>query len=304
MPSIGYINNNKLNNQILQNKKEKLFQNKINTIKTLSFQAREALKQYIVTTNPSDLDIYYSKIQSLENSINQIDFQKEQNVYELFQIWSEYVNKKIMGINKLSRSQYTINDIIKEINTQKGKNYFDIFRIKIDTFIKTEEYLLKGRKEIFSESIDTSKNISSKDVIQNVHWVDHTHIVIVKAKELLVYALNIETGARGYLITGNKTFLEPYEHSVKIFFTKLRELKQTVSDNPEQVSALKVMNIHMKEWLDNVIKPLINIRAKISDLAAEQNVLDNLMDEKEKNLFNNLNKELDKTINNKKGTNI
>lgn len=299
-----YYKSSTLQNSIIENQSIKLFKEKVSKVKLLTLQAREALKQYILSAKQSDLDIYYSKVQSIENSINQIKFQNELDIHILFQKWTEYAHEKIISIAKLSKSEYSINDIITEINTQKGKNYFDIFRIKIDSFIETEEYLLKGRKENFEASIAANRAILIDEVKLNARWVEHTHKVIINAKDLLIYALNIETGARGYLITGNKKFLEPYEGSVKIFFEHLRELKKTVSDNQEQVSALRVISEHMEQWLNNILKPLIDKRTKIGDLEAEQNILNNLMDKKEKKLFSDLNNELNKALKDIKGRDI
>src|SRR4051794_14694568 len=70
-------------------------------------------------------------------------------------------------------------------------------------------------------------------------WVDHTDQVIAKANTLLKLLVDGETGMRGYLITGEPVFLEPYhveEKGVGLAFEGLIDL---VSDNPPQVERLR-----------------------------------------------------------------
>ena len=62
----------------------------------------------------------------------------------------------------------------------------------------------------------------------------HTQVVISKSNEVLLDVLNIETGFRGYLISGNKVFLEPYELSKTKVNANLDTLEVLIKDNPNQ----------------------------------------------------------------------
>src|ERR1700749_3308469 len=42
-------------------------------------------------------------------------------------------------------------------------------------------------------------------------WVDHTHQVIGKLNELTSLQADMESSTRGYVITGDETFLAPYQ---------------------------------------------------------------------------------------------
>ena len=50
-----------------------------------------------------------------------------------------------------------------------------------------------------------------RDVVQTGRLVTHTEEVIAKINELLATADDIETGSRGYLLTADERFLEPYD---------------------------------------------------------------------------------------------
>jgi len=68
----------------------------------------------------------------------------------------------------------------------------------------------------------------------------HTFEVIHSANELLMALLNAETGQRGYLLTGNKAFLEPYSTGCASIKGHLQELRQFTSGSAayKQLDAL------------------------------------------------------------------
>lgn len=57
---------------------------------------------------------------------------------------------------------------------------------------------------------------------------------INKSNEVLLDILNIETGTRGYLITGDETFLEPYNTSVISIKSNLEKLEEIYKGNADQ----------------------------------------------------------------------
>ena len=67
-------------------------------------------------------------------------------------------------------------------------------------------------------------------------WVNHTSNVISKGRGLLSNMVDMETGMRGYLVAGRDEFLAPYHSGQQAFNKDIGALKQTVNDNPRQVS--------------------------------------------------------------------
>ncbi len=68
--------------------------------------------------------------------------------------------------------------------------------------------------------------------------VDHTEKVLLHIRKLMLTAVDNETGARGYVITGKQVFLEPLLESEKIFSEELKTMGQMVADNPGQLRLL------------------------------------------------------------------
>jgi methyl-accepting chemotaxis protein len=69
---------------------------------------------------------------------------------------------------------------------------------------------------------------------QTSYWVAHTHLVLEHLASVMSLLKDTETGQRGYVITGDPAFLEPYESAVGTIGTTLKELRALTSDNPAQ----------------------------------------------------------------------
>ncbi len=77
-----------------------------------------------------------------------------------------------------------------------------------------------------------------REVATNVEWVSHTHEVLAKLEAALSSLEDAETGQRGYLLTGEPAYLEPYRDAVSRFPVQLAELRQLTLDNPAQTARL------------------------------------------------------------------
>lgn len=79
-------------------------------------------------------------------------------------------------------------------------------------------------------------------------WVEHTDEVIAQAHEAQKLLIDMETGVRGYLITANRDFLEPYERAAPRVSPSLEELRRQVSDNPGQVRRIDEVESLYGQW--------------------------------------------------------
>lgn len=74
--------------------------------------------------------------------------------------------------------------------------------------------------------------------------------------------VDMETGQRGFIITGKEHFLEPFNIASKAIFVEIEELKEKVSDNPVQVARLERIEQKIHEWLKTAGEPEIAARRK------------------------------------------
>jgi PAS domain S-box-containing protein len=80
-----------------------------------------------------------------------------------------------------------------------------------------------------------------------IKWVDHTNEVLRKSDNVLIDVLNIETGSRGYVLTGNEIFLESYNYSLSTIYKNISELKELTNDNPQQQKRIDILIKDVKE---------------------------------------------------------
>jgi CHASE3 domain sensor protein len=71
-------------------------------------------------------------------------------------------------------------------------------------------------------------------LIETERWVAHTHQVRIELADLLSIMKDAESGQRGYLITGEESYLEPYKAAVVAVKSALADVKKLTSDNPNQ----------------------------------------------------------------------
>src|SRR3954451_1494161 len=71
-------------------------------------------------------------------------------------------------------------------------------------------------------------------LLSTARWVDHTDEVIGQAHYAQSLLLDMETGVRGYLVTGSKPFLEPYTRANSQVDAAFGRLRRLATDNPAQ----------------------------------------------------------------------
>ncbi len=95
---------------------------------------------------------------------------------------------------------------------------------------------------------------STSKLIDSAEWVRHTNEVLKGLDELLSGMKDAETGQRGYVITGEARYLEPYQGAREVVDQKQKSLRELTADNPIQQQRLAA------------IEPLVNSKfAELQD---------------------------------------
>ncbi len=95
-------------------------------------------------------------------------------------------------------------------------------------------------------------------------WVTHTQKVITSASEIEKLIIDLETGERGFLITGKEAFLQPYTNAQEKLTQKISATKDLVSDNPSQVTKIEEIENLINEWLEKAARLEINTRKQVA----------------------------------------
>ena len=105
--------------------------------------------------------------------------------------------------------------------------------------------------------------------------VAHTNDVKAQLQALLASLIDAETGERGYIITGNDSYLEPYTRGVAATATEIERVRQLTADNREQQIDLDRVAADTQVKLDELAKA-IQARRENGFEAAQAVVLTNL----------------------------
>src|SRR5262245_4145831 len=68
---------------------------------------------------------------------------------------------------------------------------------------------------------------------ESVRWVQHTFHVLQKVDALTSALVDAETGQRGFLLTGESAYLDPYRRAVPQVMPTFEELRAATSDNAD-----------------------------------------------------------------------
>ncbi|WP_085665153.1 MULTISPECIES: response regulator [Pseudomonas] len=104
-------------------------------------------------------------------------------------------------------------------------------------------------------------------LLSALQWVEHTDRVIGNANETVKLSIDMETGMRGFLITGDERFLDPYEVAKPRIFGSLQSLRGMVEDNPQQVERIDRLIALQQAW-NTFGSEMINLRRSQGDYRA------------------------------------
>ncbi|WP_375504449.1 response regulator [uncultured Nostoc sp.] len=113
---------------------------------------------------------------------------------------------------------------------------------------------------------------STNELIETSRQESHTYQVLSQLEDLNLQVTNAETGQRGYILTGEQRYLEPYNDAIQVLNQKVNELQRLTADNPKQQSRLDILQSLIDQKLAE-LKETIDLRQNQSFDAAQKVVL-------------------------------
>ena len=90
---------------------------------------------------------------------------------------------------------------------------------------------------------------NTRIVKDNTATVVHTHEVIMSLSNMMGLIRDAETGQRGFIITGDEDYLEPYNNAIIKIKESHEDVKKRISDNPAQLIRLQKSNDYITRKL-------------------------------------------------------
>ncbi|MBG6222282.1 MULTISPECIES: methyl-accepting chemotaxis protein [unclassified Janthinobacterium] len=91
----------------------------------------------------------------------------------------------------------------------------------------------------------------------------HTYQVLAENSAILESLINMETGQRGYVITGEEASLDSYKEGQAAFGTHLAAARALTSDSPAQQERLAKLDAAKQAWLAAALDPVIAMRRTV-----------------------------------------
>jgi PAS domain S-box-containing protein len=83
----------------------------------------------------------------------------------------------------------------------------------------------------------------------SLHLVDHTDQVIANARQAMRYMVDMESSARGFELTGDPKFLQPFHSAESQLPASVDALAQLTTDNPAQQSRIRDIRTLDENWI-------------------------------------------------------
>ena len=104
-------------------------------------------------------------------------------------------------------------------------------------------------------------------------WREHTYEVLNALDNTVGQFSDAETGQRGYLLSGEDAYLEPYRAAIKNIHQTVGELKSLTSDNPHQQKRIQMLEPLVEKKLGE-LQRTIDLRKNDGSAAANKVVLE------------------------------
>jgi CHASE3 domain sensor protein len=87
---------------------------------------------------------------------------------------------------------------------------------------------------------------------ESADWVSHSHRVLGELENVLSLMKDAESGQRGFIITGDERYLEPYNAALRQIDAQVAQLGELISDNAAQTGRLQILKNHIRDRRDEL----------------------------------------------------
>ncbi len=101
-------------------------------------------------------------------------------------------------------------------------------------------------------------------MIESSKWVNHTYEVIRVAEGVQADMIDMETGQRGFMVTGEDEYLEPYKNGISVIASHVAKGQELTSDNPTQKDRWQAILDLKERWLSEVAEVEITARREVT----------------------------------------
>ncbi|HEY1096727.1 MAG TPA: CHASE3 domain-containing protein, partial [Alphaproteobacteria bacterium] len=103
---------------------------------------------------------------------------------------------------------------------------------------------------------------NTRSLIDGNRQVAHTHEVLLALSDILSIMKDAETGQRGYVLTGEERYLEPYRQALARIAERVNDAAELTRDNQTQQERIPAVKAHINAKLSELNQTIALRRAK------------------------------------------
>jgi PAS domain S-box-containing protein len=107
---------------------------------------------------------------------------------------------------------------------------------------------------------------------EHTAWVEHTHEVLSSLELLLAAVTDSETAERGFVITGDDKYLDPYRQSSQVVAVRLKRLRELTADSALQRERMDRVEPLVTDRISN-LRAVIELRTTEGFAAAQSEIM-------------------------------
>ncbi|MCG8566488.1 MAG: CHASE3 domain-containing protein [Desulfobacterales bacterium] len=177
--------------------------------------------------------------------------------------WQRQVADPAIALRRQIGHSDTMNDMARLVGQAKGKAYFDQFRQDIQEFIHRENQELLDRKAALDKAVAQNEELAAQ-VKESAAQTRTSRRIVSLAGQVTMAAIDMETGMRGFLLTGKAKALEPYETGEFLFDERIQELADQAQRDPELAQRISRVKQYIQSWKTDYALPLIQLRRAVN----------------------------------------
>lgn len=243
-------------------------------IETSALSMESGMRGYLLAGRDSFLEPYkkgevqtYELIQGLRDSIgtsNQQQLERLDRTEKILREWQQNVTEPSIELRRKIGDAPTMNDMAKRVGEAEGKVFFEKFRKQINGFIAVERSRLRDRKVEFGSAKDAVQE-QFKVVQETASAVEYTQGILSAVTRVDNLVVKLQASLRGYLIGGNRNFLEDYQSTEDLLFAEVEVLGLEVEEDAKHAANVAMADELLYQWVEESIKPAIKLREELDN---------------------------------------
>ena len=136
-------------------------------------------------------------------------------------------------------------------------------------------------------AVDIVAYRANSELVDSADWVTHSYKVKEILAETLASLTSAETGQRGFVLTGDDSYLQPYDDAIRVINGDLETMRELTTDNPRQEARIADLQPMVTRRL-SVLANIIQVRRQSGERAA----VDAVISDKGKTLMDDIRREI------------